>query len=160
MKEEEVIKRTLEKLAKVKDIAPPLEARALAVAAAWDLRADADSLGLRILREGKRWQRRLLQGVCQALGIALPPKVEERLEDGKTWTVVSGRFGERWPEAHLRLLVDGVAVFSQSFRLRQGRRLGGLSFSTWPGGARVRTRRGLYARKGHVYKKRGGVGET
>jgi hypothetical protein len=46
--------------------------------------------------------------------------------------------------------VDGVPVFFQSFRLRQGH-LGGLRFSTWPGGAWVRTARGLYARKGHVY---------
>jgi hypothetical protein len=53
VKEEEVIKRAFEKLARVKDIAPPLEARALAVAAAEELGGDADSLGLRILREGK-----------------------------------------------------------------------------------------------------------
>ncbi len=112
--------------------------------------ADTDPLGLRVLREGKRWQRKLLQEVCQALGTALHPEMEKHLEIEKTWTVVSGRFGKRWPEAYLRLLVDGVHVLFQSFRLRQ-ERLRGLSFSTWPGGAWVRAAHGLYARKGHVY---------
>jgi hypothetical protein len=117
-----------------------------------ELGADADFLDLmRTLREGKRWQRGLLQEVFQALGVAPPPEVDEYLEDERAWTVVSGRFGERWPEAYFRLLVEDVVVFSWFFRLRQGRRLRGLNFSTWPGGAWVRTAHGLYARKGHVY---------
>jgi hypothetical protein len=141
MKEEEVIGRAFEELG-----------------------ADADFLDLmRTLREGKRWQRGLLQEVFQALGVALPPEVDEYLEDERAWTVVSGRFGERWPEAYFRLLVEDAVVFSWFFRLRQGRRLGGLSFSTWPGGAWVRTAHGLYARKGHVYWRFAGlegVGKT
>ncbi len=114
--------------------------------------ADTDPLGLRVLQEGKDWQRKLLREVCRALGLALPPKVEGHLEGGKAWTVVSGRFGERSrPQLRLDLVVNDVAAFSRRFRLREGRGLGGLSFSTWPGGAWVRTAHGLYARKGHVY---------
>jgi hypothetical protein len=147
VKGEEVIGRALEGLARVEgDLAPLF----LALAAAQGLEVNVDSLGLKILREGKDWQRKLLRELCQALGIALHPKLEAHLEGGKAWTVVGGRFSRRWPEAYLRLLVDGVPVFFQSFRLRQGH-LGPLSFSTWPGGAWVRTVRGLYARKGHVY---------
>jgi hypothetical protein len=144
VKGEEVIGKALEGLARVE------EGLALAPAAAQGLEVNVDSLGLKVLREGKDWQRKLLRELCQNLGLTLPPKAEEHLEDGKAWTVVSGRFGERWREAHLRLLVDGAPVFFQSFRLRQGH-LAPLSFSTWPGGAWVRTARGLYARKGHVY---------
>jgi hypothetical protein len=148
----EVIRKVLEELTKVRDgISPLLRARVLINAAAEGVEVNADTLGLKVLREGKDWQRKLLRELCQALGIALHPKVEAHLEGGKAWTVVSGRFEERWREAHLRLLVDGVPVFFQSFRLRQGQGLGGLRFSTWPGGAWVRTARGLYARKGHVY---------
>jgi hypothetical protein len=153
----EIVRRTVEKLAKVKDDLPfLLQVRALVAAAAEGVEVDADTLGLKVLREGKDWQRKLLRELCQALGIALHPKVEAHLEGGKAWTVVSGRFEERWREAHLRLLVDGVPVFFQSFRLRQGH-LGGLRFSTWPGGAWVRTARGLYARKGHVYWRPAGL---
>jgi hypothetical protein len=150
VKEEEVIGKTLEGLAKVEEgIAPLLPV--LAVPAAQELGVEAEPLGLKVLREGKRWQRKLLQELCQNLGFALPPKVEERLEDGKTWTVVSGRFGKRRPQLRLDLVVNDTAAFSRRFRLREGRHLRGLSFSTWPGGAWVRTARGLYARKGHVY---------
>ncbi len=113
--------------------------------------ADTDPLGLRVLREGKDWQRKLLRELCQALGIALHPKLEAHLEGGKAWTVVSGRFGERRPQLRLDLVVNDVTAFSRRFRLREGRGLKGLSFSTWPGGAWVRTAHGLYARKGHVY---------
>ena len=137
-------------LAKVEEGLAPLFL-ALAAAAAQEPEVNVGSLGLKILREGKDWQRKLLQELCQTLGIALPPKVEERLEDGKTWTMVSGRFGERGRELRLDLVANDIATFPRRFRLREGRRLGGLRFSTWPGGAWVRTARGLYARKGHVY---------
>jgi hypothetical protein len=150
VKEEEVIQEALEGLAKVEEGTAPLFL-ALVVPAAQELEVEVDSLGLKILREGKHWQRELLQGLCQNLGLALPSKVEKHLEDGKTWTVVSGRFGERQREVHLDLVVDDVATFSRRFRLRWGQGLGGLRFSTWPGGAWVRTARGLYTRKGHVY---------
>jgi hypothetical protein len=136
VKEKEVIRKALEWLAEVEEGIAPLFL-ALVVPAAQELGVEADSLSLKIWREGKRWQRELLQELCQTLGLALPPKVEGELKDGKTWTVVSGRFGERRPEVRLELVVNDATIFSRRFRLRKGHRLGGLRFSTSTGGSRA-----------------------
>jgi hypothetical protein len=113
---------------------------------------DIEALGLKVLEEGKRRQKEVLQGLWQALEISLPPWVEGRLRDEKGWDPVSVWLSEerRGKKAYVKFFWDNNTL---SFPLHRNYCSGEFAFVAWPGGAAVKTGHGLRARRGRVYWK-------
>jgi hypothetical protein len=113
---------------------------------------DIEGLALKVLEEGKRRQREVLQGLWQALEISLPPWVEGRLRDEKGWDPVSVWFPEerRGKKVYVKFFRDNETL---SFPLRRNCCSEEFAFVAWPGGAAVKTVHGLRARRGRVYWK-------
>jgi hypothetical protein len=154
---EEVIQKALDMLEEAEGVAfeslLPKAVRKASEKLGVELRAeDIEALGLKVLEEGKRRQREVLQGLWQALEISLPPWVEERLRDEKRWDPVSVWFSEerRGKKAYVKFFWDNDTL---SFPLRRNCCSGEFAFVAWPGGATVKTVHGLRARRGRVYWK-------
>jgi hypothetical protein len=113
---------------------------------------DIEALALKVLEEGKRRQREVLQGLWQVLEISLPPWVEERLRDEKRWELVSVWFPEehRGKRVYVKFFWDNDTL---SFPLQRNCCSGEFALVAWPGGAAVKTVHGLRARRGRVYWK-------
>jgi len=118
-----------------------------------ELRAeDIEALGLKVLGEGKRRQREALQGLWQALGISLPPWVEERLRDERRWDPVGIWISDerRGKRGYVKFFWDNDTL---SFPLRRNCCSGEFALVAWPGGVAVKTVHGLRARRERVYWK-------
>jgi hypothetical protein len=154
---EEVIQKALDMLEEAEGVAfeslLPKAVRKASEKLGVELRAeDIEALGLKVLEEGKRRQREVLQELWRALEISLPPWVEERLRDEKRWDPVSVWFSEerRGKRVYVKFFWDNDTL---SFPLRRNCCSGEFAFVAWPGGVAVKTVHGLRARRGRVYWK-------